>query len=303
MHYDKINKDVAFRESDHKYFNVKDSSISYTSVTTLLGNYQEKFDGELMSRYKALEALADPEDFKKVKSEILSSRRVDLFPMWCKSISVNEIALEATARDFRKDWDKTRDDACEVGTAYHLEREMDWYNNSRVLLKKRIPIVEGMFDCVQHDFSLNREKAVIPEYLVYYSCPDNMVHLAGQMDLLIKDGNDIYILDYKTNAKGIDKPAYFNQKTKQTKKLYFPLNNLDDTKLNVYTMQLSVYAWMLQKINPEFNIKLLKLLHVDREGVETEYEVPYLKDEVTLLIKHRKHLIRTDLVRKGVRNI
>lgn len=303
MNYDKINKDVAFRESDHKYFNVKDPSIKYTSVTTLLNDYKEPFDGELMSRYKALEALATEEDFKKVKGEILSSRRVDLFSMWCHTTNVNEALLEVTARELRKDWTKTKDDACEVGSAYHLERELDWYDNSGVLLKKRVPVVQGMFDCVKHDFSLNREKAIIPEYLVYYSCPDKMVHLAGQMDLLIKDGNDIYILDYKTNAKGIDKPAYFNRATKQTKKLYYPLNNLDDTKLNIYTMQLSIYAWMLEKINPEFNIKLLKLLHVDRDGVETDYEVPYLKEEVTRVIKHKKHLIRNELIRKGKVNV
>ena len=39
MEYDKINGDVGFLEGPHKYVNLKDASIQYTSVTTLIGKY------------------------------------------------------------------------------------------------------------------------------------------------------------------------------------------------------------------------------------------------------------------------
>ena len=35
----------------------------------------------------------------------------------------------------------------------------------------------------------------------------------------------------------------------------YPLNNLDDSNFWHYSLQLSTYAWMLQKLNPNFIIK------------------------------------------------
>lgn len=84
---------------------------------------------------------------------------------------------------------------------------------------------------------------------------------------------------------GIESKAYYNKAKKQTKKMYYPINNLDDHKLMHYTLQLSIYAWMLQKINPNLTVKKLCLIHIDRTGKETEIEVPYKKEEVSRMIK------------------
>ena len=43
---------------------------------------------------------------------------------------------------------------------------------------------------------------------------------------------------------------------------------------------------MLQKINPDFNIKKLFLNHYDHDGNNTVYECSYLKDEVEKMLKH-----------------
>ena len=48
MEYDKINNQVAFQEKEHKYFNISDPSIKYTSVTTLIGKYEPEFDKEFV---------------------------------------------------------------------------------------------------------------------------------------------------------------------------------------------------------------------------------------------------------------
>ena len=101
-----------------------------------------------------------------------------------------------------------------------------------------------------------------------------MVNLSGQIDLLIKRGNDIFIYDHKTNSKGIDSKAFYDKKLRKTKKMKYPVNNLDDHTLNHYTLQLSWYAYMLQQINPNFNIKMLKLLPKATDSDETEIEVP-----------------------------
>ena len=72
----------------------------------------------------------------------------------------------------------------------------------------------------------------------------------------------------------------------------YPLNNLPDINFWHYTMQLSTYAWMLQKINPNFVIKDLILNHYDHAGNNTIYHCEYLKDEVErMLYFYKKELI------------
>ena len=72
----KINGKVAFQEEGHKYFNLEDSSIIYTSVTTLIGKYEPEFDKEFVSKYKALERLLPLDIWKKEKGKLWKSHRI-----------------------------------------------------------------------------------------------------------------------------------------------------------------------------------------------------------------------------------
>jgi ATP-dependent exoDNAse (exonuclease V) beta subunit len=128
---------------------------------------------------------------------------------------------------------------------------------------------------------------VYPEYLIYRESDDGILKIAGQIDLIVKSGNDIYIIDHKTNKK-IDQKGGFDSKTKSTAKMKYPLNNLEDCNLLHYSLQLSTYAWMLQKINPNFIIKDLILNHYDHEGNNTLYHCDYLKHDVEKMLYHYK---------------
>ncbi len=318
--YDKINNEVAFRESDHKYFNIKHPDRQYTSCTTLISKYHEHFDEEFWSRYKALQELIgedefdgpniDPKTLKRkpaseAKKGLLNTKKYD--HKWTELYDISVEKLEEVAAANRAKYLEANRVANERGTAYHLMQENKFYKKSRfndqelVYLTDKLPI-QGEYVCAKGNFDLSREKAVLPEYLVYFTDVEGVLHLAGQMDLLIKDGNDIYILDFKTNAKGMVSESYkyfdVNKRKMTTTKMFHPISNLDDHMLNHYTLQLSIYAFMLQRINPDFNIKMLMLLHVDGEGVETEYEVPYLKKEVELLLKHYKRQVKIDSFRE-----
>ena len=55
----------------------------------------------------------------------------------------------------------------------------------------------------------------------------------------------------------------------------YPLTDLDDVNFWHYTMQLSMYAWMVQQMNPEFEIKKLYLIHYDHNNKQTIYECDY----------------------------
>ena len=95
------------------------------------------------------------------------------------------------------------------------------------------------------------------------------------------------LVTHNTN-KEIKTKGTYNAATKGTYNMKYPLNNLPDVNFYHYTLQLSTYAWMLQKINPQFVIKDLILNHYDHNGKNTIYHCEYLKDDVERMLSHYK---------------
>ena len=78
--------------------------------------------------------------------------------------------------------------------------------------------------------------------------------------------------------------------------MQYPLNNIMDCNKMHYTLQLSTYAWMIQKLNPEFVIKKLMLIHYDHKGNVTEHDVDYLKEDVIRMCSfYKKQCVLQDL--------
>ena len=282
MEYDKINKDVGFIESTHTYKNLKDNSINYTSVTTLIERYGKPFDKEFVSKYKALERILSPNDWKKEKGGLWKNHKIpsDFLEVY----DISESVLNKVQQDILDEWANTNRIACERGTKIHSQLENSFYNaGSNITLKKFG--IGGKFECKKNYNELDMEYGIYPEYLIYYDNPKVGLHIAGQIDLLVKNGNEINIIDHKTNAK-IDTKGFYNSSTRSTDKMLYPLTNLDECNFNHYQLQLSTYAWMIQKINPDFVIKNLILNHYDHDGKNTLYNCSYLKDEVEKMLKH-----------------
>lgn len=98
---------------------------------------------------------------------------------------------------------------------------------------------------------------------------------------------DKMLVTHNTNKK-IETKSFFDSKNKSSVKMKYPLNNLDDCNFNHYCLQLSTYAWMIQKLNPEFEIEDLVLVHFDHTDNMTVYHLPYLKDEVIKMLSFYK---------------
>lgn len=288
MLYDKINGNVGFKEESHVYENLKDPSIKYVSVTTLIERFGQPFDKEFTSKYKALERLLPSDVWKKEKGALWKTKKIPKDFLEVYDIDENE--LNKVQQDILDEWTQTNREACERGTKIHAQLENSFYKAGNAVNLSKFGI-GGKFVCKKDYSDLDLEYGVYPEYLIYYDSPDNTIHLAGQIDLLIKNGNELSILDWKTNKK-IDTKSFYNQSTRSTTKMKYPLTNLDDCNLCHYYLQLSTYAWMLQKLNPEFTINTLKIVHFDHEGKQTIYDVPYLKEDVEKMLKyHKKQLI------------
>lgn len=290
MKIDKSNGNVKYNDEEHLYW---DDNGKFISVTTLIGKFCQPFDSDYWSSYKAIERVLDKETFKIAKKDLQNNIGIDKI---IEAFDIDREDFNSAKQDILDEWQKKNIEACERGTKIHADLEHSFTKKKETDMKKYG--LGGKFLINTND-SLNKsnielldiDKGVFPEYLIYRTSDDNKFRLAGQIDLLIKDGNDIYLRDYKTNSK-IDEKSYYNPRTKKYQMMNYPLNNLMDCNKVHYALQLSTYAWMLQKINPQFNIKQLMLIHYDHDGNVTEIPVDYLKDDVIRMCKwYKKQLL------------
>ena len=287
MKIDKQNGTVAFNDQEHIYWNVNDNK-RYVSVTTLIHRYTQEFDKEFWSSYKALEKLLPKDAWQLEKKSLLASKKFNKELLSTYDISEND--FNKVQQDILDEWDKKNREACERGTKIHADLEKSFYVGGKNVNLKKFGI-GGKFECKKDYSELDLEHGVYPEYLIYRESDDGILRIAGQIDCIVKSGNNIWIIDHKTNGK-IDLKSGYNTQTKSTAKMKYPLNNLDDSNFWHYTLQLSTYAWMLQKINPNFVIKDLILNHYDHNGNNTLYHCEYLKHDVEKMLYHyKKNLI------------
>lgn len=287
LQIDKQNGDICFNDANHCYFNVNDEGKQYISVTTLIHNYTQPFDSGFWSAYKALEKLLSKDVWAIEKKKLLNVKKINKDILNTYNISEND--FNKVQQDILDTWDKTNKESCERGTKIHAELESSFYKAGKNVNLNRFGI-GGKFECKKDYNDLNLENAVYPEYLIYRESDDGILRLAGQVDLIVKKGNDIIICDWKTN-KEIKTKSGYNSNTKSSIKMKYPLNNLDDVNFNHYTLQLSTYAWMLQKLHPEFNIVDLILVHFDHNNKQTVYHCDYLKHDVEkVLYDYKKNL-------------
>lgn len=193
MKVDKQHQNVCYNDSTHTYWNENDNG-KYISVTTLIGKFCQEFDKDFWSGYKALERILSKEAFTMEKKQLLSTHKIDI--QYFKDMyNFTTLEYNREQQAILDEWEETNRKSCERGTEIHAELENNYLKRSKCDLKKFG--LGGKFDCNPNHYELDLEKGVYPEYLVYRESEDKKFRLAGQIDLLIKDGNDIYIVDYK----------------------------------------------------------------------------------------------------------
>lgn len=287
MKIDKQNGNVAFENESHTYWNVEDNK-QYISVTTLIHRYTQEFDKNFWSAYKALEKLLSKESWAIEKKSLLNTKKFNKEILDIYNIS--ELDFNKAQQGILDAWDEENRKSCERGTKIHSDIENSFYVHPKDISLQKFGL-GGKFECKKDYSELDLEYGVYPEYLISIESKDKVLRLAGQIDLIIKQGNEITVVDHKSNKK-IDLKSGFDTNTKASAKMKYPLNNLMDCNFYHYSLQLSTYAWMLQKLHPEFVIKDLILNHYDHNGKNTLYHCDYLKDDVERMLKHyRKELI------------
>lgn len=261
---------IIFKEDGHTYESIEEDNIKWLSVTSLVSKFKPKFDKEGQAK-------------KSAKNK-------------------NSKWYGMTVEQILQAWDNETERAINLGNFYHNQRESDMLDFKTIERNgTEVPIVKPLIN--DEGIKLAPEQklsdGVYPEHLVYLKS----VGLCGQADVVEVVDGYININDYKTN-KEIKEKGYTNWEG-ITSKMFKPINHLDDCNLIHYSLQLSIYAYIIKKHNPSLKIGKLTIQHVkfkqigeDENGYPINehhngepildeikmYEVPYLKDEVNSLI-------------------
>lgn len=244
-------------------------------ATTVLLQQYHCFDGEFWAAYKTLEKLMEPERFAAIKTGLLRSKRI--LPMYIAE--VGKEAYEDSLEKINKEWKDTNEEAKATGIATHEAIEQ--------MFKKDVTILQNTFGIAklpvcQVDNFLTTESGLFPEFKMEVNIGDYTI--VGIADLVVKQGKHISIIDWKDVDK-ISFKGRFDTGRMKTKNMRYPLNTLPDVNGIHYQLQLSIYAWCLQKLDPTLEIDKLEIVHVRNMKPKATYPVEYLKSTVDKLIK------------------
>jgi hypothetical protein len=270
---------LKFTAHDHKYRS--DDGGEWLSVTSFISNFKQPFDAD------------------KIAAKSAKSKKSKWYGM--------------TPEEIKAAWKAEANRATTLGTWYHNCRESDICSfenmerhGSTIQVFKPIEI-----DGVKHSPNQKLTEGVYPEHMVYL----RSAGICGQSDLVEVVNGLVHITDYKTN-KEIKLEGYTNWEG-VTQKMFPPVSHLDDCNLNHYTLQLSMYMFIILKHNPKLlpgNITIHHILFqeagrdrfnnpisaLDTSGNPivtdvVQYDLPYLKNEVVTLIhwlEDNKHKIK-----------
>lgn len=210
LEYNNISTDnkVIFIEDGHKYIHVDKPELKFTSVTTLLHHYAEKFDADTM----AAKCCADP------KSKYYGMNPVEVAEGWVQYGS----------------------DCAEAGTGLHNYGE-GLFNNTPGIVAPDSPKARWAEQAVKDIFAAGYQLATT-EMLVY----DVDLAIAGQSDIILKkkrrtsDQYDFMIYDWKFLSKPLAKKSFYSRRYGY-KKMTGPFKQLMDCNWIHYSIQLAIY--------------------------------------------------------------
>ena len=261
-----------------------------------------------------------------------------------------------TEKEIYRQWDKIKKEACERGTHTHngIEdaikdvsmfkdaiRYLMQTDTGRCITVADLPyIVVNPLDVDKFKEATNNKYEEIYRVFKFYTDKGYTIYseigvfdpellISGTIDILSVRPTDFVILDWKTNRDGLkfesgyfkkDKTTIPNQLTnewvKTRNKMLPPLNHLDECNGSHYTMQLSIYARLVERIleipcvglglchigSPFITNKYGQPLrdkdgyHIDENGVESVnwYKISYLKNEADAVFNDRAIQIKSE---------
>lgn len=267
---------IKFTEEGHAYTSTDNSNISWTSVTKLIDKFSQPFDSQ------------------QIATNCSNKKKSKWYGM--------------SVKDIQAQWKLSNLYSLEVGNWFHnmMEASVLSCNSIQVdgidLEIVKPVIIEGEKFAPDQKLKNNH---TYPEHFTYLKSAG----LCGQSDKVEIINNHVNVLDYKSN-KEIKLQSYRRWDTGYQMMLT-PFQHLQDCNFVHYSLQLSLYMYMILKHNPQFKPGKITLQHVlfeeqtrdkfdnpiykkDADGnffVKDQifYDVPYMKKECQTLVDYLKN--------------
>jgi len=261
---------LIFKPENHSYSSIDpNDKTEWVSVTSLISQFKIPFDGPVQAAKSA----------KNKKSKWFGMSVEDILNAWA-----NESNRSTT-----------------LGTWYHNQREedlnaLDTITRDGVALQIISPII---IDGIKQAPSQQLTPGIYPEHFMYLKSAG----ICGQADRVEVVNGKINIYDYKSNKE--IKTQGFKNWEGVVERMLPPLQHLDNCHISYYTLQMSIYMYMILKHNPNLSAGILELDHVifEEEGKDSNgypihklvdgepvvkevktFKVPYMKSEVMVII-------------------
>lgn len=275
-----VKKQLKFNEEFHRYTD-EDNNI-YTSVTTLIKNYEIPFDENYWAKYKADKLGISVEAIKANWNDIRTeSGKAGTKEHLLLENSINASLTQPIHYNKTNPYKELFDNLNIKITSTNLE-----VLKNTALATKYSDIYLYLEKYILDGWSLYSEKRVYwHEYLI-----------AGTIDCLLIKGKEFIIVDWKTNKDILNFKSGYYKKVNGIKsniwvdkKEYFkkPIHIIEFCKGNIYTLQLSLYAYILELWG--YSCYDLQLYHIKRDDTPKRYKINYLKSACQLLLIDSKN--------------
>lgn len=305
---------ISFDPLPHKYYD--DNGIVYTSVTTLIGQYENPFNKKYWSMYVALrdsgyKVRFDPK-FKVIWVEGIPRTLEGLYTDPINGYLVSGVV---------KHWEHLTKIACDRGNKIHdgLENDInrskgDEKGRTNSFIQPNQSLSGEVIKIVtKHDLDVtglqSRQLLIYKELLKYINqgcilyaekrIYSTSYQIAGMIDVLIVKGKNFAILDWKTNKDVLlFESGYFKKvkigdayvKSKNfistSKTLKFPLDNVADCKGMKYSLQLSLYARIMELWGYKLVKNGLTICHIRPDERPKFIPCQYLKADIDKMLLH-----------------
>lgn len=282
---DLIQEDIKFEQEAHKY-TYQEKQL--TSVTTYIAGLFPDFNKDI-AQYSA-KAVNNEINAWEGESELIEidfEKCIKLFgDRWRQEVTARKKeGLGVTSEDVLFLWGFNGDRAAREGTRIHNLIE-DAINAGHIpndvavqdpIVIEAIKLVAG----VQARYSKSKPYAEVRVAGVDWAGSKEIkIPISGTVDLIIANGDNVSLVDWKTNDSLYKKP-YGKGVAQSTL-------DLDNSKVVKYTLQLSLYAYILEAY---YKKKIDSLAIGWLDGASCHYvPIPYEKDKIIEILKEDRLL-------------
>jgi len=243
---------LEFDEPTHVY--TIDGDSDYTSVTTLIHRYFEKFDADLIiSRMFKKKTFGPGDKYYDMIFPYLCEKYPEKSESMGRTIKSSKFIpgnkyYDAALNHVKDSWNENGRLASELGTEMHLN--IEYYYNE-------VPYRPGFTETPEYELFVdylkdNPYQAYRTEWAVFAK----KYKLAGSIDMIYCDPDDpdsYMIADWK-RSKEIKFKGFFGKKGKH------PVSEFDDCNFSHYSLQLNIYKLILENYYGETALMIAKRL-------------------------------------------